>query len=321
MRKVWFHREYAQFTGGHLKHSHYVGHVATMRGFTPRITFSRHSAGELLSEERRQLWPLSVVRDVPNWGPRAGDVLFVAGTDWRYLGTFGLDRLPNPIINLIQHVRHAHADTELYEYLAQKAIRICVSQEVADAICATGRVQGPVFVIPNGTDIEPDPLRLKHLRDRKMPVVVVAYKRPDLAQPLCGHLAAANIEHLALTRLQKRGDFLDALAESRVAVCLPHVEEGFYLPALEAMGMGCLLVTLDCVGNRGFCRDEENCLVAAPTTESLVAATERALCLPQPQQKEFLQRSLETVRTYTLAAERQRFQALLSDVDRIWASA
>ena len=28
------------------------------------------------------------------------------------------------------------------------------------------------------------------------------------------------------------------------------------------MASGCLTVTLDCVGNRGFCRHDENCLIA-----------------------------------------------------------
>ena len=35
-------------------------------------------------------------------------------------------------------------------YLSERAIRICVSQEVADAISATGRANGPILTIPNG---------------------------------------------------------------------------------------------------------------------------------------------------------------------------
>ena len=51
--------------------------------------------------------------------------------------------------------------------------------------------------------------------------------------------------------------------------CLPRAEEGFYLPALEAMASGCLVVTLDCIGNRGFRRHDDNCLVAESSPESL----------------------------------------------------
>ena len=69
----------------------------------------------------------------------------LAGVDWRYLAESGLESLPNPRINLIQGVRHAHEGTEFHRYLAHRAIRVCVSREVADAISATERVEGPIL--------------------------------------------------------------------------------------------------------------------------------------------------------------------------------
>ena len=75
--------------------------------------------------------------------PGRADILFLAGLDWRYLIDNGFDALPNPRINLIQHVRHAHEGTELHGYLRQRAVRICVSEEVAQALYATGQVNGP----------------------------------------------------------------------------------------------------------------------------------------------------------------------------------
>ena len=55
------------------------------------------------------------------------------------------------------------------------------------------------------------------------------------ARRLSERLHAHRIEHLLPARLLGRNAFLDLLAESRVALCLPFAEEGFYLPALEAM--------------------------------------------------------------------------------------
>ena len=138
MRTVWFHREYKRLQGGHLKHSHYFSHVGCLPGFVPRITFTGEPATETLARERLKLWPPGDAGAAADWEPRPEDLLFVAGVDWRYLTTGGFDALANPRINLIQHVRHAHAGTELYGYLANRAVRICVSQEVADAITATG---------------------------------------------------------------------------------------------------------------------------------------------------------------------------------------
>ena len=150
--------------------------------------------------------------------------------------------------------------------------------------------------------------------------VVVGTKEPALARAVAEGLTAAKIEHLTLSTFRARQEFLDLLAGSLVAVCLPRAEEGFYLPALEAMGLGCLVVTLDCVGNRGFCRHEENCLIAERTAESIIAAAARALRLPAEQSERLLGRAAVTAREHTLDVERTRFHALLAEIDRTWAS-
>ena len=155
VRTAWFYRDYAGLTGGQVKHSHYFGHVLRMPGFAPKITFRGEPSNESHALERRQLWPAGDEGAAARWEPGRRDVLFLAGVDWRYLTESGLWSLPNPRINLVQHVRHAHEGTELHSYLAHRAIRICVSREVADAISATGRVRGPILTIPNGIDMTP----------------------------------------------------------------------------------------------------------------------------------------------------------------------
>ena len=318
MRTVWFYRDYQRLYGGHLKHSHYFGHVADTPGFGRRITFAGEPATETLARERLQLWPPGDAGAAAHWDPGRDDILFLAGVDWRYLAARDLDAQANPRINLIQHVRHAHAGTELYAYLEHRAVRICVSEEVAVAIRATGRVKGPVLAIPNGIDTFPDGPPGGADEARRRGVVIAGYKAPELAKALSTRLTSMGIEHLALTEFRRREEYLDFMASSRVAVCLPRAEEGFYLPALESMALGCLVVTLDCVGNRGFCRHERNCLVAAPTAESLAAATERMLQMPPAERDSLRQQSRATATEYSLEAERVRFQAVLADIDRLW---
>ena len=322
MRTVWFYRDYAGLTGGQVKHSHYFGHVLRMQGCAPKITFRGEPSNESHALERRQLWPAGDEGSAARWEPGRGDVLFLAGVDWRYLIESGLWSLPNPRINLVQHVRHAHEGTELHRYLAHRAIRICVSQEVADAISATGRVEGPILTIPNGIDMQPaapagEGLAAAH-RARPRPITIVGYKRPDLARALSRRLDEERIAHPPVTEFLDRRRFLDRLAESRVAVCLPRAEEGFYLPALEAMAAGCLVVTLDCIGNRGFCRHGENCLIAEPGLDSLFRAAKRALDLPAPEHEGLLRRARDTAAEHSLDTERARFHAVLEDVDRLW---
>ena len=323
-RTVWFYRDYVRLTGGHLKHSHYFDHVRRMPGFAPRITFGAEASNESQARERRRLWPAGDGVMAERWEPADRDVLFLAGVDWRYLHGSRLEALANPRINLIQHVRHAHEDTELYRYLSQRAVRICVSQEVADAISATGRTNGPVLTIPNGIDVAPfdsvGGCSPAGFDGRRRPVTIVGYKNPDLARTLSERLEAANIEHLLVSEFLDRNAFLALLGESRVAVCLPREREGFYLPALEAMASGCLVVTLDCIGNRGFCRHDENCLIAEHDPESLFRATKRVLAMSVPERERMHRQASDTAAAHSLEVERQRFHAILGDIDRLWSA-
>ena len=238
--------------------------------------------------------------------------------DWRYLRSSGLECLGNPRINLIQHVRHAHVGSELYGYLSKRAIRICVSEEVADAIRATGRTNGPIFPIANGIDIRDGSIACAEPSRTPPTVTIVDYKRPDLGLALREALHQACIPYVALGSFLPRRAFLRLLAVSDVAVCLPHEEEGFYLPALEAMASGCITVTLDCVGNRGFCHDRRNCFIAQPTGQSLCDTVQEAVKVPLAEREALLRHASETVQHYSLAAERTQFHALLEDVDQIW---
>ena len=86
------------------------------------------------------------------------------------------------------------------------------------------------------------------------------------------------------------------------------------------MGLGCIVVTLDCIGNRGFCRHEENCFIAERRAESIVAAAQRALRLPGKERVRLLRQAAATAREYTLDAERKRFYAILADIDQMWDS-
>ena len=45
------------------------------------------------------------------------------------------------------------------------------------------------------------------------------------------------------------------------------------------MASGCVVVTLDAIGNRGFCRDGENCIVAQPAADALADAVGHAFRL------------------------------------------
>ena len=324
-RKVWFHRGLAPLSGGQVKHSHYFEHVRRMPGHAPVIAFSRAPPNAFHACERQRLWPAEGDERVERWEPALGDVLFLAGGDWRYTVECGLNASDNPRINLIQGLQHAREDGELYGYLSEPAVRICVSREVTDAITATGRTRGPVLTIPNGIDVAPfEPAEggsPAGYEARPGSVTIVGYKRAALARALSERLHGECIEHELHTELLGRSAFLASLAESRVAVCLPHAEEGFYLPALEAMASGALVVTLDCIGNRGFCHDHWNCVIAEPDSRSLFRAVGRILAMTSAERGRMHRRAGETAARHSLSAERKRFHAILADIDTLWRMA
>ena len=318
-RLVWFYRDYQRMTGGHVNHAQYFDHVCRLPGFDARLSFSDVGGSPRLLRERRDLWMSAEGRLAKRWNPGDDDVLFLAGTDWRYLKASGLEQLPNPRLNLVQHVRHAQAGSELHGYLAERAIRLCISAEVAEAIGGTRRVNGPVFTLPNGTGAAPvQPTGGCESGSKRWPVAVVGYKRSDLASSLSSLLDAEDMPHCHLLGFLDRRPFLDLLADSAVAVCLPRPNEGFYLPALEAMACGCLVVTLDCVGNRSFCIDGENCLVAKDDVDSLLDATRRAARMPAHRRQAMLAAARDTVLDHSLQRERERLREVFGAVDELW---
>ena len=318
---VWFHRHFLRLSGGHLKHAHYFDHVRRLPGYVPRISFSAESGASPHPDQHR-LWPPRKRAYAERWRPSREDVLFLAGLDWRYLIDNGLDALPNPRINLIQGLSHARDGVELSSYLKQRAVRICVSEAVAEALSATGQVNGPVFTIANGMHTPPaialHRLAADLLPRRRRSVIVVGYKRPDLANALSEHLTDAKVPHHLLLNFLPRQQFLAALAGAEVTVCLPNAEEGFYLPALEAMASGSVVVTLDCIGNRSFCHNERNCFIAPAEPHTLTAATIRALALYPKLRRALRRQADETVRQHSLAGERQAFHEILGNIRSIW---
>ena len=323
-RTVWFHRGHGKLIGGTLKLRHYFDHVAGTPGFEPKIVFSGDSSG-LRGGETASLFPSGAVCE--SWDLQPGDIVFLSGGDWSYLDSLGhrCEGSPdNPIVWLGQGFKACDRQGQGYQYLARKAVRICVSREVAAALAATGQPVGPIRTIPAGTELaagvtrrgdDPPPA----FAERRWPAVVVGYKRPDLARALSLRLEELGVEHRLLLRFIDREQFLGLLRQAQVAVCLGLEREGFYLPAIEAMACGSLLVTLDSVGNRSFCRHDDNCLIADADRFALSTATIQALGLSGTERRRQLRKARQTCLRHSLEVERKRFRTVLRRLDRLWS--
>lgn len=309
---VLFYRDFRGFTGGHLKVWHYFNHVMHSIHHQPRIAFS---AATVWNDTN----PWLPIRDqaLATWDAEAADILFLAGMDWSVLSAAQRRAPPRPVINLIQHVRHADPKEPLYQYVAHRAVRICVSEPVAEALRATQRVNGPLFTIPNGMDYAELPPS-KPWESRALDLLIVGIKQPDLAMEIHGHLKASDQRMEVLAHSLPRPAFLELLGNARIALLLPHATEGFYLPALEGFALGALVICPDCIGNRPFCLPGENCLQPPYTVESLLEAIQQALRLPSPERLALLEAAQRMAQRHSLRQERQSFLEILQQIETIW---
>lgn len=303
--RILFHRDFNAFTGGHLKVWHYFCHARESEHLDPQIYFTPTSVMGPPNP-----W-FGTVAPLPEWNPEAADLLFLAGLDWNAVPAS--NRLP--VINLVQHLRHATPGDPRRDFLARRAIRIAVSHEVAEAILATGLCSGPVFTIPAGLDVDAFP---PPSRERDIPVLIAGMKAPGLATAIATKLAERGVLPTVETRRLPRPEYLALLGRARIAVLLPHEQEGFFLPALEAMAMGALVICPDSIGNRSFCRDRVTCLRPAYETVVIANAVHQALALSAVEVSRILASARAEADQHRLSRERQQFLQLVDALPTLW---
>jgi hypothetical protein len=311
MRTVVFHRNFQRFQGGHLKVFHYFQHVRSSPAHDARIRFSPDSIWDASN-------PWSGLRETVI-GPDddiSADVLFLAGMDWRLLEPAQRAASRLPIVNLIQDFRATRPEAPLHNFLAHPAIRICVSAEIQDALQDV--VEGPIFTVPIGIDLEGLP-PARAADERDLDCVVLATKNPALGKGISERLTATGYSVLLVDRPLPKDELLRAMARARVAVHLPASREGAYMPALESMALGALVVCPDCVGNRSFCRDGETCMVPARDQRAIVKSALTALAASPDELEPLLSSAREESLAHGLTCERGRFLEILDRTDALWA--
>jgi glycosyltransferase involved in cell wall biosynthesis len=313
-RSVLFHRNYHGLTGGHLKVRDYFQHIRSTSEFIPKIFFSPGSSN--LADTP---WSQDGAFVLERWDPRLADMWFLAGKDWLAVPEELRADPPVPVINLIQHTRHFDPSDIRYSFLRYPAVRICVSQEVEAGLRDTGLVRGPIYTIPNCLDFSDFPSPFSPQK-RGWDFFIGALKAPEIGQIVATRLSDIRFSSCLTVKQVPRGDYLNLINESRVALLLPHEREGFYLPALEAMALEAVVVCPDCVGSRSFCIDEYNCLQPEYSVDALVMAATKALSLTDEARGRIVQEARQTALQHDISIERKAFLRILEKVDDLWES-
>jgi len=305
--KVLFYRDFYQYTGGHQKVFDYFEHFNHHPSIKASISFSKQTQWD------NNPWFPEFQQKQVLFQPQKYDLLFLAGMDWSILEP-GREN-EQTVINLIQHVRHANPEHPLYQFLSRRAIRIAVSEQVAQAVRATGQVNGPVYTIENGHNL-PD---LTRLNNKGYDIYILGTKNPSLAAELAADLKARDYRVLCTENFIPREQVFTHLCHAHIGLLLPNPSEaeGFFLPALEAMKYCDVTIVPDCIGNRSFCFSGENCLMPAYQHQDLIQACIQGMAIIK--QKSIHQRMLknahDTVVQHSIENERKQFYNLLEELN------
>lgn len=312
MQNVLFHRDFRGFSGGHLKVWDYFNHVRHSPNNRPHIYFSKETVWDSSN-------PWFDMRSEALNSPQEikPDILFLAGFDWLMVPESQRPQHALPIINLIQGIRHGEVENPRYQFLRHKAIRICVSDEVRSVVSGTNVVNGPVVTILNGIDLSALPECLP-IEERDIDILIVGLKRPQIALRLYHDLKPFVSDLEVLTTRILRSDFLNRLNRAKITIFFPDETEGFYLPALEGMALGTLVVCPDCVGNRSFCLPGYNCFRPEYALQDILNAANAAFQLSDSEFRQMLLNAKLTVAKYDLMQERKLFLELLENVPQLW---
>ena len=97
-----------------------------------------------------------------------------------------------------------------------------------------------------------------------------------------------------------------------VFLATPLIEEGFYLPGLEAMAAGAVVISSDAGGNRAYCDFGNNCLPAEFNDAQSYVGVLKALKSESVENIDRLRRNgYETVKRHTLEHEQEHFADFL----------
>lgn len=282
----------------------YIHHTVASGLFTPSLYLTGRS------EIQRNLFnDIPGLKYAAQYSPGAADVVFLAGMDWQaYQPFFDPQQVK---INLIQGVRHGDENHPLFEFLQHRAVRLCVSDAVKDAI--EPFANGPCFTIKMGHDIP------KLSRPKRYDLYILATKQPQLGKQLFEWATKIGLRVLLHDKATERELVYQAMAESVVVIPLPTKIEGFFLPGIEAMALADWAVVPDCIASREYSLGKANISSCELNRDACQIAIEDALKRVKSWKyhvSKWHGRRLSA--KYSPKQERKSYLSILNNVEAIW---
>jgi hypothetical protein len=222
------------------------------------------------------------------------------------------------LVHIVQGVRHANPDWlggQPLRTLARPASRISINSIVGDAIAPYLDGRGLHRVINAGHDLEFFAQRRSGGLGDVVNVAYTTWKSPvgdRVAERLAGD---PRFEFRAIRETVSWVELRELYQWADVFLCAPGPEEGLYLPGLEALAAGLLVVSPDVGGNMSYCRPGSNCvMVGYEDVDGYVAALESITRMSVARIGDMRLAGSDVCREFDLAQERTEFHRYLDDV-------
>lgn len=294
-----FFRNYEKYTGGHKKFYDYLNHTKAIEGVKCK----------LFVQNDCKVMP-GLFSDIPDvqyqheYNPNTCNVVFLAGMDWQYY--LPHRRSEDVIVNLVQHVRHGDNTHPLFNFLQYKALRLCVSEAVKDAIAPYAN--GRCVIVPIGHDIPY--LQL----DKEYDLYILAKKNVNFGKAIAKWAESKGLAYKLHDCLVSKEEVSVAMAKSRVSLVLPNPTEGFFLPGIEAMALSDRAVVPDCIANREYCLENTNAIMCDYSIETVRMTISRSLELLETSMQQHQKlRGEALARSYTITKEREIYHQLIRE--------
>lgn len=251
-------------------------------------------------------------------------VLFTEPTHHRLIEEATETPLGASLIHLVQGTRHANPEWQNgmnYRLLHRPMTRIAVTPQVFDAIAPLVNRRFPLHTILEGhaTDYfggRPQPHQAADSARSPTPLrVLYTTWKSDLGDRVAAHLSTDRRFAFTALRTETTWPALrNRYHAADVLLCTPGPEEGFYLPGIEAMAAGVVVVSAEVGGNASYLVSETNAVVVE--YDDTVAHADALIGLAQDSHLRATLRDAgrQTVGQHTLNRERGQFKAVLESL-------
>lgn len=316
MKKVLFYQHFGRkgvVRGAHHKTFDFFHHIKTFPDFEPYIFFDDDSVWDADIPWFHLYKTMPTLKDL-DFEP---DILFLnSGKDWIRYNQKRTINPEIPIISPVNNFRATKPGHKSFDFLGRKAIRLCPSPEIYDAVKNHPNTVGETIYMPNGVGISDEALTLKN--NKTIDVLIVGNKNPDMANQFLSEIKNLNLNIEVINGWISKKEFQMKLAQSKISIHLPKQVEEHYIPGIEAMMLNSFVIIPDCIGNRSYSQDRGTCIITPYDLVGFKTALNHVLTISDNEFKGIVQFAKESTHQYSMEIENESLYKALKLSDKMW---